>query len=472
MFKKVLVANRGEIATRIIRALKELEIKSVAIYSMEDKDTLFVKKADEAYLVGTGPLDGYLNIQHIVDLALKVGVEAIHPGYGFLSENPAFAETCEKRGIKFIGPSSEVIKLLGDKVEAKKLAKKVGIPVVPGSEEAVKDVKEAVSMANEIGYPVMLKAAAGGGGRGLRIIKNDEELKEQFENAQNEAVKFFKDDRLFIEKFIENPHHIEFQILADKYGNVIHLLERDCSIQRRHQKVIEIAPSLILTPKIREEIGEKAKELARAVGYENAGTVEFLIDKDLNYFFLEMNTRIQVEHPVTEMVTGVDLVKQQILIADGVPLTQKQEEIIANGYAIEIRINGEDPKNNFAPSSGEVTRYYSPGGIGIRIDGTIYSGFRVSPYYDPMLSKLIVHAPTWGEAVARAKRALSEYHISGIRSNIPFALNILKHLDFRAGRFDTSFIDSHPELMDYTEYREPEDLVAAIAIAVAAYEGI
>ncbi len=472
MFKKVLVANRGEIATRIIRALKELEIKSVAIYSVEDRDSLFVKKADEAYMVGTGPLDGYLNIQHIVDLALKVGAEAIHPGYGFLSENPAFAETCEKRGIKFIGPPSNVIRLLGDKIEARKLARKVGIPVVPGTDEPVKNVNEALSFAKEFGYPVMIKAAAGGGGRGLRVVSNDEELREQFENAQNEARKFFKDDRIFLEKYIENPHHIEFQILADRYGNVIHLLERDCSIQRRHQKVIEIAPSLILTPQIREEMGEKAKELARAVGYENAGTVEFLVDKDLNYYFIEMNTRIQVEHPVTEMVTGIDLVKQQILIADGVPLTIKQEEVDFRGYAIEIRINGEDPKNNFAPSSGVVTRYYSPGGIGVRIDGTIYRGFKVSPYYDSMLSKLIVCAPTWGEAVSRARRALSEYMISGIKTNIPFALNIVKHPDFRAGRFDTSFIDSHPELMDYTEYKDPADIVAAISVAIAAYEGI
>ena len=472
MFKKVLVANRGEIATRIIRALKELEIKSVAIYSVEDKDSLFVKKADEAYMVGTGPLDGYLNIQHIVDLAVKVGAEAIHPGYGFLSENPAFAETCEKRGIKFIGPSSEVIRLLGDKIEARKLAQKVGLPVVPGTEDPVKNVEEALSFAREVGYPVMIKAAAGGGGRGLRVVRNDEELREQFEMAQNEAYKFFKDERLFVEKYIEKPHHIEFQILADRYGNVVHLLERDCSIQRRHQKVIEIAPSLILTPQLREEMGEKAKELARAVGYENAGTVEFLVDKDLNYYFIEMNTRIQVEHPVTEMITGIDLVKQQILIADGVPLTIKQEEIESRGYAIEIRVNGEDPKNNFAPSSGVVTRYYSPGGIGVRIDGTIYRGFRVSPYYDPMLSKLIVCAPTWGEAVARARRALSEYIIGGIKTNIPFALNIVKHPDFRAGRFDTTFIDTHPELMDYTEYKDPADLVAAISVAIAAYEGI
>ncbi len=472
MFKKVLVANRGEIATRVIRALKELDIKSVAIYSVEDKDSLFVKKADEAYMVGTGPLDGYLNIQHIVDLAIKVGAEAIHPGYGFLSENPAFAETCEKRGIKFIGPSSEVIRLLGDKIEAKKLAQKVGLPVVPGTDEPVRSVEDALAFAREAGYPVMIKAAAGGGGRGLRVVRSDEELREQFEMAQNEALKFFKDDRLFVEKYIEQPHHIEFQILADRYGNVIHLMERDCSIQRRHQKIIEIAPSLILTPQLREEMGEKAKELARAVGYENAGTVEFLVDKDLNYYFIEMNTRIQVEHPVTEMITGIDLVKQQILIADGVPLTIKQDEIEPRGYAIEIRVNGEDPKNNFAPSSGVVTKYYSPGGIGVRIDGTIYRGFRVSPYYDPMLSKLIVCAPTWGEVVARAKRALSEYIIGGIKTNIPFALNIVKHPDFRAGRFDTTFIDTHSELMDYAEYRDPADLVAAISVAIAAYEGI
>lgn len=472
MFKKILIANRGEIASRIIRACKELEIPSVAIYSMEDRDALFVKKADESYLLGTGPLDGYLNIQQIVDLSVKVGADAIHPGYGFLSENPIFAETCEKRGIKFIGPNSSVIKTLGDKIQARKAAQEVGIPVVPGTDKPLSSVEEAKEFAKEYGYPVIIKAAAGGGGRGMRVVFKDKEIDEAFNMAKSESSKAFHDDRVFIEKYVVNPHHIEFQILADHYGNVIHLLERDCSIQRRNQKIIEIAPSLILTNSQREEMGKKSKALASFVGYENAGTIEYLVDKDMNYYFMEMNTRIQVEHPITEVITGVDLIKQQIMIAAGVPLSIKQKEITSRGHAIEIRINAEDPKNNFIPSIGQITRYYSPGGIGVRLDGTVYSGFKMSPFYDSMISKLIVFAPTWGGAVARAKRALAEYVVTGVKTNIPFALNIVKHPVFKTGNFDTSFIDKHPELMDYTEYRDPMEAVLAIAAAIAAYEGI
>ena len=472
MFKKILIANRGEIASRIIRACKELDIPSVAIYSMEDRNSLFVKKADEAYLIGNGPLDGYLNIQQIVDLAIKVGADAIHPGYGFLSENPLLAETCEKRGIKFIGPKSEVIRTLGDKIQARKAAQEVGIPVVPGTDKPLETVEEAKEFASKYGYPVIIKAAAGGGGRGMRVVYKEEEIEESYNMAKSESSKAFNDDRVFIEKFVENPHHIEFQILADQYGNVIHLLERDCSIQRRNQKIIEIAPSLILTNSQREEMGKKSKDLASFVGYENTGTIEYLVDKDMNYYFMEMNTRIQVEHPVTEVVTGVDLIQQQIMVAAGVPLPIKQEDISSRGYAIEIRINAEDPKNNFMPSIGQITKYYSPGGIGVRIDGTVYSGFKMSPYYDSMISKLIVCAPTWGEAVARAKRALKEYTVTGVKTNIPFTQNIVKHPIFKTGNFDTSFIEKHPELMDYTEYRDPVETVLAIAAAIAAYEGI
>ncbi len=471
LFKKVLVANRGEIASRIIRACRELDIPTVAIYSEEDATSLYVKKADEAYMVGPGPIEGYLNIHRIVDLAKRVGVDAIHPGYGFLAENPRFPLLCERRGITFIGPSSKTIADMGDKIRARKMMKKAGIPVLPGTDEPIKDVDEALKMAKKIGYPIMVKAAGGGGGRGLRVARNPEELKEAIAVAQKESKLAFGVSDVFLEKYIERPHHIEFQILADKYGNIIHLGERDCSIQRRHQKLIEIAPSLILDDKLRQKMGRAAVKAARTAGYTNAGTVEFLVDKKKNFYFLEMNTRIQVEHPVTEEITGIDLVKKQIEIAAGKRLGLRQKDIKFDGYAIECRINAEDPKNNFAPNTGRVTAYYSPGGIGVRIDGAIYKDYVIPPYYDSLIVKLIVKGSTWEEAVRRMDRSLEEFVVRGIKTTIPFLRKIMDDKDFRKGKFDTTYIDRKPELLNYSEYGEPTDLVAAISAAIAAYHG-
>ena len=471
LFKKVLVANRGEIASRIIRACRELDIPTVAIYSEEDATSLYVKKADEAYMVGPGPIEGYLNIHRIVDLAKRVGVDAIHPGYGFLAENPRFPLLCERRGITFIGPSSKTIADMGDKIRARKMMKKAGIPVLPGTDEPIKDVEEALKMAKKIGYPIMVKAAGGGGGRGLRVARNPEELKEAIAVAQKESKLAFGVSDVFLEKYIERPHHIEFQILADKYGNIIHLGERDCSIQRRHQKLIEIAPSLILDDKLRQKMGRAAVKAARTAGYTNAGTVEFLVDKKKNFYFLEMNTRIQVEHPVTEEITGIDLVKKQIEIAAGKRLGLRQKDIKFDGYAIECRINAEDPKNNFAPNTGRVTAYYSPGGIGVRIDGAIYKDYVIPPYYDSLIVKLIVKGSTWEEAVRRMDRSLEEFVVRGIKTTIPFLRKIMDDKDFRKGKFDTTYIDRKPELLNYSEYGEPTDLVAAISAAIAAYHG-
>ncbi len=471
LFKKVLVANRGEIASRIIRACRELDIPTVAIYSEEDATSLYVKKADEAYMVGPGPIEGYLNIHRIVDLAKRVGVDAIHPGYGFLAENPRFPLLCERRGITFIGPSSKTIADMGDKIRARKMMKKAGIPVLPGTDEPIKDVDEALKMAKKIGYPIMVKAAGGGGGRGLRVARNPEELKEAIVVAQKESKLAFGVSDVFLEKYIERPHHIEFQILADKYGNIVHLGERDCSIQRRHQKLIEIAPSLILDDRLRQKMGRAAVKAARTAGYTNAGTVEFLVDKKKNFYFLEMNTRIQVEHPVTEEITGIDLVKKQIEIAAGKRLGLRQKDIKFDGYAIECRINAEDPKNNFAPNTGRVTAYYSPGGIGVRIDGAIYKDYVIPPYYDSLIVKLIVKGSTWEEAVRRMDRSLEEFVVRGIKTTIPFLRKIMDDKDFRKGKFDTTYIDRKPELLNYSEYGEPTDLVAAISAAIAAYHG-
>jgi len=471
MFKKLLVANRGEIATRIIRACRELDIPTVAIYSESDSTSLFVKKADEAYMVGPGPVEGYLNIFRIVDLAKKIGVDAIHPGYGFLSENPRFPLLCEKRGITFVGPSSRVIADMGDKIRAREMMKNAGLPVLPGTDGPVKDEKEAIGLAKAIGYPVMVKAAGGGGGRGLRVARSQDELKKALETAAKETKAAFGVTDVFIEKYLERPHHIEFQILADNYGNVVHLGERDCSIQRRHQKLIEIAPSLLLDARLREEMGEAALAAARATNYTNAGTVEFLVDGEKNYYFLEMNTRIQVEHPVTEEVTGIDLVKKQIEIAAGKPLRLKQKDVRILGYAMECRINAEDPKRDFAPNSGRVTAYYSPGGIGVRIDGATYKDHIIPPHYDSLIVKLIVTGGTWQETVKRMQRSLDEFSIRGVKTTIPFLRNIMRDRDFRKGRFSTDFIDSKPELKDYYEYGEPTDIVAAASAAIAAYHG-
>ncbi len=472
MFKKVLVANRGEIASRIIRACKELGIATVAIYSEADTTSLYVKKADEAFLVGPGHVEGYLNVHRIIDLALKVGVDAIHPGYGFLAENPKLPALCEKNGITFIGPPSQVIRDMGNKIRAREIMEKAGIPVIPGSKGSVKDINDAIAIADDIGYPVMIKASAGGGGRGLRIAQNKKELKSAFETAQSEARLAFGNPEVFIEKLLESPHHIEFQILADQYGNVIHLGERDCSIQRRHQKIVEIAPSLILSEKERKAMGEASIRGAKAVNYVNAGTMEYLVDRDKNFYFLEMNTRIQVEHTITEEITGIDLLRKQIEIAAGERLNIKQEDIALRGYAIECRINAEDPKNNFAPNAGRVTAYYSPGGIGVRIDGAIYKDYIIPPHYDSLLAKLVVRGSTWDEAVSRAERSLGEFVIRGVKTTIPFLIQIVNDPDFRRGEFDTRFIEKKPYLLEYDERKDPEDLVAAISAAIAAHHGL
>ncbi|MBI5562605.1 MAG: acetyl-CoA carboxylase biotin carboxylase subunit [Deltaproteobacteria bacterium] len=471
MFKKVLIANRGEIATRVIRACKELDIPTVAIYSEDDATSLYVKKADESYMVGPGPIQGYLNIHRIVDLATRIGVDAIHPGYGFLSENPKFAELCEEKGITFIGPASTTITDMGDKVNARRMMKAAGVPILPGTEDSVKDAGEAVAFAEEMGYPVMIKASGGGGGRGLRVARNRGELVDSFMTAKKESAAAFGLSEVFLEKYLERPHHIEFQILADNHGNIVHLGERDCSIQRRHQKLIEITPSLMLDEGLRARMGADAIKAAAAANYTNAGTVEFLVDNKMNYYFLEMNTRIQVEHAITEETTGIDLVKKQIEIAAGAPLGIRQEDVRINGYAMECRICAEDPKNNFFPSFGKVTAYYSPGGIGVRIDGAIYKDFIVPSHYDSLVVKLIVRGSTWEETVARTHRCLDEFVIRGVKTTILFLKKIMKDPDFKAGGFDTGYIDRKPELMDYDEYGEPTDVVAAISAAIAAHHG-
>jgi len=472
MFKKILVANRGEIAMRIIRACSELDIATAAIYSEGDPTGIYVKKADEAYQVGPGPVRGFLDSQQIVDLAVRIGADAIHPGYGFLSENAEFAELCQRSGITFIGPSSHAITLMGSKVKAREIAEKAGVPIVPGTDGAITNVKDALAFAQKAGYPVMIKASAGGGGRGLRVVRSDAELRENMEVASREALASFGDGSFFLEKYIERPHHIEFQILADRHGNIIHLGERDCSVQRRHQKLIEIAPSLILTPQLRQEMGEAAITIARAVQYDNAGTVEFLLDQNGRFYFIEMNPRLQVEHTITEQITAVDIVRHQILIAAGKRLDIRQQDVIMLGHAIQCRINAEDPKNNFLPCTGIITAYLSPGGIGVRIDGAVYRDYVVPPHYDALLAKLTVRGRTWDEAVCRMRRSLEEYILRGVKTTIPFMAAIMQEPDFMAGRFDTSYLETHPELFSYHEFQQPEDLVLAISAAIAAYEGL
>lgn len=472
MFKKILIANRGEIAMRIIRACRELNIATAAIYSEADSTGIYVKKADEAYLVGPGPVKGFLDGRQIVDLAVRIGADAIHPGYGFLSENAEFAEICQASGITFIGPSPYAITMMGSKVKAREIAKAAGVPIVPGTNGAITDVKDALTFAKHVGYPLMIKASAGGGGRGLRVVRSDAELRENMEIASREAQASFGDGSVFIEKYIERPHHIEFQILGDRYGHIIHLGERDCSIQRRHQKLIEIAPSLILTPTLREEMGRAAIAIARAVDYDNAGTVEFLLDQEGRFYFIEMNPRLQVEHTVTEQITAIDIVRHQISIAAGQPLDLQQKDIVLQGYAIQCRINAEDPKNNFMPCTGTITAYLSPGGIGVRIDGAVYKDYTVPPYYDALLAKLTVRGRTWEEAVSRMRRSLEEYVLRGVKTTIPFMEAIMQEPDFMAGRFDTSYLETHPELYSYHEFQQPEDLVLAISAAIAAYEGL
>ena len=472
MFKKILIANRGEIAVRIIRACSELGITSVAIYSDADRHALHVKKADESYNVGADPLAGYLNAHNIVNIAVTSGCDAIHPGYGFLSENPELAEICARRDIKFIGPDAEIIRQMGDKIQARTAMIASSIPVIPGSECNIESLDEAKKLASSIGYPIMLKATNGGGGRGIRRCNNEKELITNYDRVISEATKAFGKPEVFIEKCIVSPKHIEVQILADSYGNVVHLFERDCSIQRRNQKLIEIAPSPQLTNAQRNYVGELAVKAAKAVNYENAGTVEFLLDYENNFYFMEMNTRLQVEHTITESITGIDIVQEQIRIAFGLSLQYKQDEIQFRGFAIEYRINAEDPKYDFMPSFGKITRYYAPGGPGVRIDASIYTGYVIPPYYDSMCAKLTVWALNWESVIQRGKRALNDIVVFGVKTTIPYYLEIMNNKQFKEANFNTSFVDDHPELINYQSQFPPELMAAAISAAIAAHEGI
>ncbi len=472
MLRKILIANRGEIAVRIIRACAEMGILSVAVYSEADRHALHVKKADEAHSLGEDPLSGYLNPHKLVNLALETGCDAIHPGYGFLSENAQFAEICARRGIRFIGPNASIIRRCGDKTEARKTMQEAGIPVVPGSDGNLKSLDEALELAEAIGYPVMLKATSGGGGRGIRRCDNALELKRNYERVVSEASKAFGSAEVFLEKYIIKPRHIEVQILADHFGQVIHLFERDCSIQRRNQKLIEIAPSPALTEAQRQTVCELAVKATRAVGYQNAGTVEFLFDQAGNFYFMEMNTRIQVEHTITEAITGIDIVEEQIRIASDLPLRYPQDQVKKRGFAIQFRINAEDPRNDFLPSFGRISRYYAPGGPGVRTDTAIYTGYDVPPYYDSMIAKLVVWALSYEDAIARGRRALDDMEISGIKTTRTYYQQILKSPDFRAAHFDTSFVDTHPELTRYSEKRSKAHLATALAAAIAAHAGL
>lgn len=444
MFDKILIANRGEIAVRIIRACREMGIKTVAVYSEADRESLHTLLADEAICIGPAPSNqSYLNMERILTATVAMKADAIHPGFGFLSENARFAELCEKCNIAFIGPSAEIINKMGNKSEARKTMMEAGVPVVPGSKEPVYAVEEARAMADEIGYPVMIKASSGGGGKGMRISYSHEDFEANFQNAQMESIKGFSDDTMYIEKYIEKPRHIEFQIMADKMGNVVHLGERDCSIQRRHQKVLEESPSAAISEELRHKMGETAVRAARAVGYENAGTIEFLLDKNKNFYFMEMNTRIQVEHPVTEMVTGLDLIKEQIRVAAGEALSVSQEDVNIQGHAIECRINAENPSKNFMPCPGRITNVHVPGGKGVRIDSHIYVDYMVPANYDSMLLKLIVHDKDRESAIAKMRSALGELVIEGIETNLDFQYEILSHEAYQEGDTDTHFIPTY-----------------------------
>ena len=441
MIKKVLIANRGEIAVRVIRACREMGIKTVAVYSEADKDALHTQLADEAICIGPArSKDSYLNMSNIISAAVLTGAQAIHPGFGFLSENAMFASMCEECNIKFIGPDAETIDMMGNKAKAREVMRKADVPVVPGCEGTIDSLEEAISESKNIGYPLMIKAAAGGGGKGIRIVYSKDDLEMAYNSAKSEAKANFNDDTIYMEKFIEEPKHIEIQILADNYGNAVHLGERDCSIQRRNQKVLEEAPSLILTEDLRKVMGETAVRAAKAVNYKGVGTIEFLVDKHRNFYFMEMNTRIQVEHPITELVTGIDLVKEQIRVANGEELSINQDDIKIEGHAIECRINAENPDMNFAPSPGKVEILIVPGGNGVRVDSAVYQGYKIPPYYDSMISKLIVHGNTRAEAISKMKRALCEYEIRGIDTNIDFQLKILNNENYIKGNFDTGFI--------------------------------
>ena len=441
MFKKILIANRGEIAMRIIRACKELGIKTVAVYSTADKGSLHVKFADEAVCIGPPPSSqSYLNIPNLIAAAEITNADAIHPGYGFLSENAEFSRICSEYGIKFIGPSPEMILAMGDKSTAKSYMKKAGVPTIPGSDGLIKSLEEGKKIASKIKYPVILKATAGGGGRGMRIVHNDTEFEKAWNDAKLEAGAAFANDALYLEKYIEEPRHIEIQILGDRYGKIIHLSERDCSIQRRHQKLVEETPSPIMTERLRRKMGEAAIAGAKSIKYEGAGTIEFLVDKNGDFYFMEMNTRIQVEHPITEEVTGIDLIKEQIKIAAGIPLNYGN--MLPNGYAMEVRINAEDCAAGFRPSPGKITNLHFPGGNGVRIDTHIYSGYTIPPNYDSMVAKLIVKAPSREEGIVKMKRALQEFVIEGVKTTIPFHLKLMENSVFKSGKFSTKFLEN------------------------------
>ncbi|WP_257666256.1 acetyl-CoA carboxylase biotin carboxylase subunit [Parapedobacter tibetensis] len=441
MFKKILIANRGEIALRIIRTCREMGIKSVAVYSTADRDSLHVRFADEAVCIGPpASKESYLNIPNIISAAELTNADAIHPGYGFLSENARFSSICRQYGIKFIGATAEQIEQMGDKSSAKDTMKTAGVPTIPGSDGLVKDIKEGIKIANEIGYPVILKATAGGGGRGMRIVWKDEEFEPAWDSARQEAGAAFGNDGIYLEKFVEDPRHIEIQVVGDQYGTVCHLSERDCSIQRRHQKLIEEAPSPFITPELRRAMGEAAIKGAKAVSYEGAGTIEFLVDKHRNFYFMEMNTRIQVEHPVTEEVINFDLIKEQIKVAAGIPISGNNYE--PTMHAIECRINAEDPFNNFRPSPGRITNFHSPGGHGVRVDTHAYSGYMIPSNYDSMIAKLICTAQTREEAISTMERALSEFIIEGVKTTIPLHIRLMRDPNFRAGNFTTKFMET------------------------------
>lgn len=484
MFQKILIANRGEIAIRIMRACRELGISTVAVYSEADRNALFAKYADEAVYVGPPPASqSYLRIDKILEATEETGAEAVHPGYGFLAENPQFAQACEESGIVFIGPSSRAIDSMGSKIAARDIMSDAGVPIIPGSEGGIKDPEETKDLVEKIGYPVMLKPAAGGGGIGMKIVWKDEDLGPALKSAQSIAKSAFGDETVYVEKYLAEPRHIEFQILADDKGNTIHVSDRECSIQRRHQKLIEESPSPIMTPELREEMGGIAVKAAEAIDYRSAGTVEFMYSRG-NYYFLEMNTRLQVEHPITEMVTGVDLAKEQIRIASGEPLAYSQDEIVIRGWAIECRVNAEDPLNDFSPSPGRIKRYRSPGGPGIRVDSGVYAGVVIPPYYDSMISKVVAQGRDRKEAIARMERALYEYIVTGVKTNINFHIAVLRNERFRRGDINTHFLKDEDIMTDVKKVTEAEyekglslasalgadtRKVAAISAAVEAY---
>jgi acetyl-CoA carboxylase, biotin carboxylase subunit len=472
MIRKILIANRGEIALRIMRSCREMGIRTVAVYSEADRSSMHVRYADEAYLIGPAPSsESYLKMEVVIATAKKSGADAIHPGYGFLSENVEFAKLCGREGIIFIGPSPNAIASMGDKITARQTMINAGVPVVPGTNKKIVNETQAKKIVDEIGLPVIIKASAGGGGKGMRLVEKESELMNAIRAAKSEAMVAFGDDSVYIEKYFKGSHHIEFQVLGDKFGNIIHLCERECSIQRRHQKVIEESPSPIMTPELREIMGKAAVAAAKSVNYEGAGTIEFLVDDDLHFYFLEMNTRLQVEHPITERVVGIDLVKEQIRVANGEPLYHKQEDIRQQGHAIECRISAEDPNQNFMPSPGLVRHISEPHGLGVRVDGYVHAGYEIPIYYDPMISKLIVWARTRESAIGRMKRALYEYKISGVKTSIKFLESIMNNPDFAAGLYNTHFIEkNYDKLLSETKDPDSESENMAIITAFIDYQ--